>query len=313
MRRGVKVALALMLGLAALAVVNAIVVDGKTAAAEINMTGARLVDTPAGQLQVAESGQGDPTIVLLHCYTCSMHWWDAILPLLERDHRVIRIDLLGHGGSEKPGSGYEMEKQAAAVASVLEQLGTERATVVGHSLGFSVGVALAEQRPRLVDGLVNIDEWSKTDQGELPLTARLGYVPVLGQAISRLAPDSAIRDGLQVAFAPGYDLADGFEDPNQVVEDFRAMTYTAYTEAEDRAKAWLDESPSYDRLAELRKPLLVIFGTEDQLYDSPEAVADSYRRVPGAEIAMIDGAGHSANVERPRRTADLILRFAGQR
>lgn len=309
MRRGLKIAIALLVGLVAALVVNALIVNGKTAEAEIDVSGARLVDTPAGELQVAESGSPDgPPLVLLHCYTCAMSWWEPILPLLERRHRVIRIDLLGHGGSEKPGSGYSMEDQATAVAAALRELDVDRATVVGHSLGFSVAVALAEQHPELVSGLVNIDEWSTTDQGELPFPAQLAYTPLIGQAISQVVPDAMVRDGLEVAFAPDYELSDDFGD--QIVDDFRELTYTAYSEIDEEARAFLDESPNNDRLTRIRKPLLVIFGTEDQLYDSPEAVADSYRQVPGAKVVMLPGAGHSANVEQPRRTAALILPFA---
>ena len=87
--------------------------------------------------------------MLLHCATCSMDWWDNLAPLLEPDHRVIRIDLLGMGGSDKPGSGYSIDDQASAVAEALAKLHVVGATVVGHSLGGSVAIALAEQSPQL--------------------------------------------------------------------------------------------------------------------------------------------------------------------
>ena len=64
-----------------------------------------------------------------------MDWWDGMVPLLERNHRVIAVDLLGHGGSEKPGSGYTPPNQAQVVAEALERLDVSDATVVGHSLG----------------------------------------------------------------------------------------------------------------------------------------------------------------------------------
>jgi pimeloyl-ACP methyl ester carboxylesterase len=54
----------------------------------------------------------------------------------------------------------------------------------------------------------------------------------------------------------------------------------------------------------------VIFGREDQIWDDPEAAANAYGTVPGAEVAMVDGAGHSPNVEQPAETARLILEFA---
>ena len=68
--------------------------------------------------------------------------------------------------------------------------------------------------------MVILDSPSKSGDAELPFTARLGFVPVLGQAIDRVVPDSMIRSGLESAFADGFDV------PDQFVEDFRDMTYT---------------------------------------------------------------------------------------
>ena len=67
--------------------------------------------------------------------------------------------------------------------------------------------------------------------------------PVIGQAMWRLKHDSAIEDGYEQAFAPGYDLVDGFDDPDQVVDDFQAMTYTSYTDSADGADDYEDASP----------------------------------------------------------------------
>ena len=89
--------------------------------------------------------------MLLHGFACSIGWWDEMTPALARDHHVIRFDLLGHGGSEKPKEGYWMESQARLVAAALDRLGVRRAAVVGHSMGGGVATALAEQRPALVD------------------------------------------------------------------------------------------------------------------------------------------------------------------
>jgi pimeloyl-ACP methyl ester carboxylesterase len=286
--------------------------SGRGAAARVTTAGARLVRTPLGRLQVADSGPRDASpMVLLHCYTCSLRWWEAILPLLERRHRVIRVDLLGHGGSEKPASGYSMEDQAAAVAAALRDLGVDgHATVVGHSLGFTVATALAQHHPRLVDRLVNIGEWSNGDDARLPLRIRLGRRSIFGRKLVRVTRRSAIRAQLRSVFAPGYDLAHGFQDPEQIVEDFRALTPAAFEQIDDEARAYVTAASLPERLSAAGVPLLVIFGSEDQCYGSPARVADAYRAVPGAEIRTIAGAGHSPNVECPRETAELILAFA---
>src|SRR5262249_56472852 len=69
------------------------------------------------------------------------------------------------------------------------------------------------------------------------------------------------------------------------------------------------DRPLDQRLASIHVPLLVIFGTEDQIYDADEAIA-RYRAVPGAQTHLIPGAGHSPNVEKPNEVAPLILAFA---
>ncbi|HMA27153.1 MAG TPA: alpha/beta fold hydrolase, partial [Solirubrobacterales bacterium] len=146
-----------------------------------------------------------------------------------------------------------------------------------------------------------------------PLGQRLSYWPIIGQAANRLAevaPKSLIRSQYDQAFAPGYDISSGFDNPDQPVDDLRAMTYTAYKNTVDEEKNFVDEQPLDQRLAATHVPLQVIFGAEDQIYDAQEAV-DRYRRnVPGAQTHLIPGAGHSPNVEKPGLVAPLILAFA---
>jgi pimeloyl-ACP methyl ester carboxylesterase len=312
--RWLKITLGVIGALIVLLLLNAIVVSNATKDAYVRNTGAQLVDTSNGTLQVLEQGnpRGTP-IVLIHCYTCSMNWWDDLAPLLERDHRVIRVDLLGHGGSDKPGTGYSIEDQATAVAEALAKLGVVNATVVGHSLGGSVVTALAQQSPQLASRVVIIDQAPEDGFDNEGFAQRISYWPVIGQASDRLlriGPKSAIRDQYDDAFAPGYDISTGFDNPDQPVDDLRAMTYTAYKDTRDAEQDFVAESPLDQRLATAHVPTMVIFGAEDQLYDAQEAV-DRYRQnVPGVQTHLIPGAGHSPNIERPNLVAPLILSWA---
>lgn len=313
MRRGWKIAIAIVVGLAVLVAVNTVIVDRETKGASVTVEGGMILKIPGGgELQITDTGRthkgahGAP-IVLIHCFACSLHWWDRMVPLLERGHRVIRIDLLGFGGSEKPSDGYSMENQGRLVALALGRLNVQGAVVVGHSLGFDVATAVAKESSELVDRLVNIDEESDPSYGNLPFLARLGFVPVVGEAIWRVTPDFAIRDGYSDAFAPGYDLGD-FAD--QVVDDFRAMTYTSYDSSPSELDDYQNELPLNQRVQAAAIPLLVIFGADDQFYDDPDEAAQAYDSVQGARIEMIEGAGHSPNVEKPGETARLILDFA---
>jgi pimeloyl-ACP methyl ester carboxylesterase len=312
--RWLKITLGVVGGLIVLLLLNALVVSNETKSAYVRNDGARLIDTSGGTLQVLDQGdpQGSP-IVLLHCATCSMDWWDHLAPLLEQGHRVIRIDLLGMGGSDKPGSGYGIDDQASAVAEALAKLHVVGATVVGHSLGGSVAVALAEQSPQLATRIVIIDQSPEDGFEHESLGEHLAGWPVIGQAIARavqLGPASMVRDEYEQAFAPGFNISSGFDNPDQPVDDLRAMTYTAVTDTVDAEENFVDQSPLDQRLAALRVPVLIMFGAEDQIYDPQAAVARYQANVPGAQTHLIPGAGHSPNVEKPNLVAPLILAFA---
>lgn len=317
MRRWLKVLLAIVAALVLLLILNAVVLDRQTKGAEVTIDGAEIVRLPGGDLQVLDSGpapspstRGRGTVppapvVLLNCFTCSINWWEEMIPLLERGaHRVIAIDLLGHGGSEKPGSGYEIPDQAQLVSRALGRLGVEGAIVAGHSLGGAVAVGLAEAAPQVVGGVVIVDTEPDTSYGSLGLLARATYTPVIGQGLWRVKVDSTIRAGLEEAFAPGYDV------PDQFVEDVKRMTYTAFDDNHSAFESYVDDRSLDRRLTGLGVPLLAIFGAEEQIVDDPREALSAYAGVGGAQTALVQGAGHSPNVEKPAQTARLILDFA---
>lgn len=291
-----------------LLVINALVTDRETEGAHVTVPGGRILDLPDGEMQVLERGpRGGSPIVLIHCFSCAIDWWDRIMPMLERKHRVIAVDLLGHGGSEKPGSGYTPQNQALLVSQALERLHVKDAEVVGHSLGGAVTVALSQERPQFVNRAVIVDMPPDNSYGDLGFIAGLAFQPVLGEALWRIKPDFSIRDGLGVAFAPGFNVPDAF------VEDVRRLTYTAYDESPDGVDDFLSEAPLDQRMKESGKPLMVLMGAEEQIVNDPKRALAQYKRaVPDAETHLIAGAGHSPNVEKPRETAHLVLEFAHQ-
>jgi pimeloyl-ACP methyl ester carboxylesterase len=282
MRRRWTIGIGVVLVLVVLLVVNALVVDGETESAQVTVPGGRILDLPGGELQVRESGpRGGTPIVLIHCFSCAMDWWDGMLPMLERKHRVIAVDLLGHGGSEKPGSGYTPENQAQVISEALERLRVENAEIVGHSLGGAVTVALSQEHPQLVGRAVIIDMPPDNSYGDLGFIAGLAFQPVLGEALWQIKPDFSIRDGLGVAFAPGYEVPDAF------VEDVKRLTYTAYDDSPGGNDDFLAEEPLDQRMKASGKPLMVLMGAEEQIVNDPQRALDQYKRaVPSAQIHL---------------------------
>jgi pimeloyl-ACP methyl ester carboxylesterase len=305
MGRGWKIAIGVVATIVALLAVNALVTGAETKPAEVTVPDGRIVELPGGEVQAVEAGPRDGSpIVLVHCFTCAIDWWDGVIPRLAREHRVVAVDLLGHGGSEKPTSGYEIENQADLVAGVMGRLGVGRATVVGHSLGGTVATALAERSPQLVDRVVIVDTPPTHEEGDLGLLAWLAFQPVIGDALWRIKPDFSVRQGLEVAFAPGFEVPDAF------VEDLKRMTYSSYKNAARKSEDYGKERGLDLRMRDSGKPLLVIMGAEEQIVDDPAARLAEYRAtVPNVETELLQGIGHSPNVEAPARTAALILTF----
>lgn len=291
-----------------MAVLNAFAANRETEPARITVEGAEILELPGGALQVldvpAAQPEPSPPIVLIHGYTASINWWQEMIPLLSRNHRVIAIDLLGHGGSAKPSSGYSVAGQADLIAQALGELEVEGAVLVGHSLGGSIAVSVTEQASELVDRLVIIGMApSIGEYGDLDLLARISHLPVLGQAIKRLTPDSLARQGLQQGFAPDFPV------PDFAVEDLRRMTYPPYHDWPSANRSFTDEQPLDERVEAAFVPLLAIFGAEDQIFD-PRTSLSAYAALPGAQTELLDGIGHSPMVEAPEKTARLIESFA---
>lgn len=320
MRRFVRIGLGAAVVLLALLVINAYILDKETKPAEVNAPGGALTadiseDQPLDLLYVdhpaAGGGREGEPIVLLHCYTCSLRWWDQMVPLLNERHRVITFDLLGHGGSEKPTSGYEIENQAAAIAAALNGLGVTSATVVGHSLGGLVATSLREQASDLVDKVVLVDSHASAGQADLPATARVATWPVIGEALWRVKLDSMVKSSSERAFAPGTDVSEVFPgQPDRVVDDIDAMTYKSFEESVSAADDFLEHGGLPSRLRAVGGPVMVIMGAEDQILD-PDEVLGQFEVVPGLRAVTIEDAGHSPNVEQPQEVADQILAFVG--
>src|SRR5687767_1795079 len=117
MKPAAWIAVAILALVAVALAANTITVSNETKGAEVTAENGEILELSGGDVQVVETPAktdkpGAP-IVLIHGYAASLHWWDSMVPLLSENHRVIAIDLLGHGGSEKPAGGYEMENQAS--------------------------------------------------------------------------------------------------------------------------------------------------------------------------------------------------------
>ncbi|VVJ22385.1 Uncharacterised protein [Amycolatopsis camponoti] len=249
-------------------------------------------------LHTTDDGPRDaPVLLLIHGSASSARSWDALLPLLTGTHRVVRIDLLGHGRSAKPDdAAYDVPEQARRAGEALDRLGAGHAVVVGHSSGGLVATALAERRPALVTALVLVDTGPSLDTYIGP------QVAFDAEQWARLT-DEQIRQAMASAFGrPGH------EAPAPLVDDVRGMTFTSFTATQRGAVEYLARQAIPDRLRALGTPVLVLFGEDDRRWRPSSSLA-AYRAVPGARVVPLPGVGHSPMLEDPPRTAEALLAF----
>lgn len=249
-----------------------------------------------GDLHVSQDGPRDaPALLLIHGSATSSRSWNALVPLLTASHHVIRIDLPGHGRSAEPvGRGYGTSEQADTLATALDRLGVKHVTAVGHSSGGYTATALAERRPDLVTALVLIN----TGPG---LDALLASEPLAIDPAQWPPSDDQLRQFASTGFRTGYQV------PPELVDELRGMTYQAVTAAMRESTTYLKQRTLPNRLTPLGKPLQVIFGDQDRRW-RPSSSAD-YRVVPGANVELLPGAGHTPILEEPQRTATILLAF----
>ncbi len=280
--------------------VNTVLVERATEPAKRDI--GRILSLPAGDVQVREDGPRDgPPVVLIHGFSASMRWFDAVTPLLARDLRVVRVDLLGHGGSEKPRDGYSMEAQADLVARVMTQLGIRRAAIVGHSMGGMVATAFAERHRDRVTRVMLIGTSPDDRDLGFGLPARLAFWPVIGHANDTLVDERLVRLVVEHGFAPEFD------PPRRLVKDiFERTTWSSFSESQDAIDRYWGARPVHQRLVSTGVPMTVLLGDRERHARRSTAL---YREV-GARVVVLDGLDHSPMVEDPGRTAPLIANFA---
>jgi pimeloyl-ACP methyl ester carboxylesterase len=265
-----------------------------------------MAEYDADQLQrmhvVFDGPRQAPPLLLIHGSGASGRTWGPVVPALADHHRVVRVDLPGHGQSPPPPS-YDVPAQAGRVAALLDELGLRQVTAAGHSSGGYLATALAEQRPDLVSSLALVSSGPSPDALlRQPALLRALSAPPLGRLVWSLRSDAMIRKAMAATFAGPVDV------PDDVVADLRGITYRTFSTVLRRNTEYLMERSVPERLTALGVPVLVIFGAADPRWDP--ASAHQYDAVPDVRVEQLPGVGHVPMLEAPAATSKLLLGFA---
>ena len=252
-------------------------------------------------LHVCDSQVGDRCVVLLHGYLESMLVWDEFIPLLYKQVRVVTLDLPGHGISVVAGEEHSMEFLADTVADGVRALGIDRCTVVGHSMGGYVALALCERHPELLDGIVLLSSTPNADTPEKAENRRREIALVKAgrkELLSRVAPAAGFAEENRAR------LRDAIEDLTEqvfVTEDGIVALLNGMIARKDRN----------DLLRTTSVPSLFILGRKDS-YISEETAEAMIAAHPEAQVVRLEHSGHMGFLEEPEATAAAILDFALQ-
>lgn len=250
-------------------------------------------------LHVADSQRGDKCVLLLHGYLESLYVWDDFLPLLTPKARVITVDIPGHGITDAVAEVHSMELMADVLREMLDAMGVERVTIVGHSMGGYVALAFCEKYPERLDGLVLLSSTPNADTEQ--------------KAENRRREIELVRAGKKDMLAKVAPEA-GFAVQNRkrmrdYIED---LTEQVYMTDEDGIVALLEgmivRKDQNEMLRQSAVRQLFILGKLDN-YISVEAAEAFIEKNPQAKVVWLENSGHMGFIEESQACADALLGF----
>ncbi len=257
------------------------------------------------------AGSG-PLLVLLHGIAGSSSTWEEVGGWLERGHRVVAPDLLGHGESAKPRGDYSLGSYANLVRDLLGALGDERATLVGHSLGGGVAMQFAYQFPERCERLVLVSSGGLgREVHRLLRSAALPgaeiVLPMLCSHLTRSAVGHATHWLGHLGLRAGPDLEEVWRG---FVSLGDADTRRAFL---DTVRGVIDVGgqrvSASDRLYLAEElPILIVWGERDPLIPAAHGRA-AHESLPGSRLDVFPSAGHFPHRDDPRRFVNLLSDF----
>jgi pimeloyl-ACP methyl ester carboxylesterase len=257
----------------------------------------RLVNVGGCEIHVVERNGPGRTIVLVHGLGASTVLWDAVVPRLPEELRILAIDLRGCGGSRETEPAELTTMQwAYDLRVLLERLGVADAAIVGHSLGATVALEYTLRWPKAVVGLVLIN-------GEARLGALAPRMQRSADLIRANGLESWARDHwvLNPPFAPT-----SLESSPELLDTYRTMLLANRPEDYVRAcEAIVNAEDLTSRLGEVTQPTAVVVGALDDR-TVPEAGRLMAEALPDAGLTEVADGGHTLPMEAPDEVAEAI-------
>jgi len=238
------------------------------------------------EIDYTVSGRGRP-VILSHGYGATGHMWDGQRQTLGDRYRLITWDMRGHGQTESPNNPavYSTEATVADIKALLASLGVSRAVVGGLSLGGYMSLAFYLTHPEMVEALIICD----SGPGYRNAEARSAW----NQRANERAGNLEAR-GLEALGGRSREVREALGRHANA----QGLAHAA------RGMLAQQDARVIDGLASIRVPTLIVVGDQDTPFLAPcEYMA---KKIPGAQLQVIAGAGHASNLDQPE-TFDRVL------
>ena len=248
-------------------------------------------------------GSGNRWITFVTGIANDLTMWDGQVPALERDFRILRYDLRGHGGSESTPGDYSIGLLVEDLKALLDSQNVKKTSLVGLGLGGAIAQAFAIEHPERVERL-------------LPCCCRARMVPDFAAMWHKLR-ETVQQNGLETIVEPTVQrwFSEDFKAAHpEVLEKIRKMIRGTTLEGYMGVTAAFVGLSVEDRLHEIKAPTLYVSGAQDKLGGPPELMKRLSEKVKGASHVCVPGAAHIANIQNPdgfnRVLTDFLRRKA---
>lgn len=249
------------------------------------------------------SGEGEPLLLIMGLGGHVLDWGWVLPERLAEGRSVIAFDNRGSGRSEQPPGPYSIEEMAEDAVGLLDALEIERADVFGVSMGGMIAQEMAVRHPERIGRLIL---GATSPGGEASVCA-----PPEVQAYLEPRLDLTLHEALWWSAPAGYPQE--FIDAHPDIVERKIQANMAHPSSLEAYRAQLAAYRAFDigdRLAEIRAPTLVMAGSSDILIP-PENGLILAEKIPGAELRIIEGAGHLFWISHPEETYSEVVGFLG--
>jgi pimeloyl-ACP methyl ester carboxylesterase len=246
-------------------------------------------------------GAGEP-IVFLHGFPTSSHLWSDVVPLVPKGHRVVVVDLLGYGRSDPSDTAdLSLRGHAERVISLLDALGINYATVVGHDMGGGIAQVMAVRHPTRVARLCLIDSIAFDGWPGRELRLVRATMP-----LTRHLPGTWLLSVLRAELARGYVVSE--RGTHSIDQYLRRFTVDGGRELLVRHVSAMDAAETKSlatRLKDVVAPTSIVWGGDDPFL--PLALGERLATaIPGATLDVVPDIRHFTPEEAPERVASAL-------